>query len=105
MPVYLYSGRLDSDVYPVRNPPLLPPVPCPGCEPGLHSCEPPALFPLPAPASGPAPICVPLQTVMRAVAQQFVNLSAAVRTEFTVASAHAWIVDEDTCADGTLPES
>jgi hypothetical protein len=37
------------------------------------------------------------QPVMRAVADQFKNLSAKLKTEFTLPAAHSWVVDNITC--------
>ena len=39
------------------------------------------------------------QSVMKGVAAQFANLSAKVKTEFTIYAAHSWVVDSETCKD------
>ena len=39
------------------------------------------------------------QSVMRAVAAQFQNLSAAVETQFNLDANHAWLVDNTTCSN------
>jgi hypothetical protein len=38
------------------------------------------------------------QSVMRAVDYQFRNLSARVKSEFSLYAAHAWVVDNETCS-------
>ena len=45
------------------------------------------------------------QSVMRAVADQFRNLSARVKTEFDYYAAHAWVVDRETCAHAGVQEA
>ena len=45
------------------------------------------------------------QSVMRAVADQFRNLSARVKTEFTYYAAHAWVVDRETCVHAGVQEA
>lgn len=38
------------------------------------------------------------QTVMKGVEMQFANLSANIKTEFTLHAAHSWVVDGQTCS-------
>lgn len=71
-----------------------------GCPP--HSCRLPNVRPPSSQLfSGLDDVWV-YQNVMRAVALQFADLGANLKTEFSLYAAHSWVVDDITCAPGNV---